>query len=171
MKITKCLNEWNATLEALGQGQQSILIRNYKTIVEDFLLFPTVSYLNNENFLESFQDKYKLFVQENAHPQKNDSKTLVKYYAKVEDVLEKPANRIGGLNKYHIWTNEHVRSYLNSSKAYVWLLRVYELKEPVWTERTRGMVFANTTEEISLEGIIPVLSDDEFNQIQSEITK
>ena len=27
--ITKCLNEWNATIEALGQGKQSILIRKY----------------------------------------------------------------------------------------------------------------------------------------------
>ena len=25
--ITKCLNEWNATIEALGQGKQTILIR------------------------------------------------------------------------------------------------------------------------------------------------
>lgn len=26
-EITKCLNEWNATIEALGCGKQSILIR------------------------------------------------------------------------------------------------------------------------------------------------
>jgi len=25
--ITKCLNDWNATVEALGQGKQTILIR------------------------------------------------------------------------------------------------------------------------------------------------
>jgi hypothetical protein len=25
-EISKCLNEWNATIEALGQGKQSILI-------------------------------------------------------------------------------------------------------------------------------------------------
>ena len=25
-EITKCLNEWNATIEALGQGKQTILI-------------------------------------------------------------------------------------------------------------------------------------------------
>ena len=39
--ITKCLNEWNATLEALGQGKQTILIRKYNTSVEKFLLYPT----------------------------------------------------------------------------------------------------------------------------------
>ncbi len=26
-EISKCLNEWNATIEALGQGKQTILIR------------------------------------------------------------------------------------------------------------------------------------------------
>lgn len=42
--IKKCLNEWNATIEALGQGKQTILIRNYNTTVKEFLLYPTVSY-------------------------------------------------------------------------------------------------------------------------------
>ncbi len=31
METTKCLNEWNATIEALGQGKQTILIRKYNT--------------------------------------------------------------------------------------------------------------------------------------------
>lgn len=30
-EITKCINEWNATIEALGQGKQTILIRKYGT--------------------------------------------------------------------------------------------------------------------------------------------
>ncbi|WP_369829823.1 DUF1802 family protein [Methanobrevibacter sp. 87.7] len=41
-KITKCLNEWNATIEALGQGKQTILIRKYNTSLKEFLLYPTV---------------------------------------------------------------------------------------------------------------------------------
>ena len=64
--ITKCLNEWNATIEALGQGKQSILIRKYGTNVDEFLLFPTVSYALKDNYLNSFQDDYKDFIKENA---------------------------------------------------------------------------------------------------------
>ena len=56
-EITKCLNEWNATVEALGQGKQSILIRKYNTSLKEFLLYPTVSYANKDNYLESFSDK------------------------------------------------------------------------------------------------------------------
>ena len=169
MPITKCLNEWNATLEALGQGQQSILIRNYKTTVEDFLLFPTVSYLNNENFLESFQGQYKSFVHENSQPKREENEFEVKYYAKAEEIIEKPASRIGSLNNYHVWTSEHVKSYLNSSKAYVWLLRVYKLKEPVMTKRTRGMVFANVDKEVSLDGMEPVLTDNIFENMKNNL--
>ena len=49
--ITKCLNEWNATIEALGQGKQSILIRKYCTTINEFLLFPTVSYALKDKYL------------------------------------------------------------------------------------------------------------------------
>lgn len=137
--------------------------------MEEFLLYPTVSYLNNENFLESFQDKYQTFVQKNSQPKREDNNSEVKYFAKVEEIIEKPGNRIGGLNQYHIWTNEHVKSYLNSNNAYIWLLRVYELKEPVMAKRTRGMVYANVDPEVSLDGIKPVLTDNVFENMKNNL--
>jgi hypothetical protein len=36
MEITKCLNEWNATIEALGQGKQTILIRKYGISIDKY---------------------------------------------------------------------------------------------------------------------------------------
>lgn len=163
--ITKCLNEWNATIEALGQGKQSILIRKYGTNVNEFLLFPTVSYVLKDDYLESFQEDYKDFVKENSLPNKKDSEFEVKYYAKVEKVVEKPSTRIGSLNDYHIWTRDHVKSYLENSKAQIWILRVYELEEPKFLQRTRGMRYANVNEEIPLDNLKPVLSDSEFEKI------
>jgi len=163
--ITKCLNEWNATIEALGKGKQSILIRKYGTNVTEFLLYPTVSYALKDNYLDSFQDDYKDFVKENALPNNKDSKFEVKYYAKVEKVIEKSSARIGSLNDYHIWTRDHVKSYLGNSKAQVWILRVYELDEPRYLSRTRGMRYANVDEEVKLDNLKPVLSDGEFENI------
>jgi len=167
--ITKCLNEWNATIEALGQGKQSILIRKYGTNINKFLLYPTVSYASKDNYLNSFKNDFKPFVEDNALPKKDNSKTEVKYYAELEKVIEKSSQRVGSLNKYHIWTNEHVKSYLRNQKAYIWILRVYKLKEPVMAERTRGIIYANLFEEVSLEGIKPVLSDNEFSKIVTGI--
>ena len=56
-EITKCLNEWNATIKALGQGKQTILIRKYGTTLKEFLLYPTVSYALKDDVLNSFQDQ------------------------------------------------------------------------------------------------------------------
>ena len=163
--ITKCLNEWNATIEALGQGKQSILIRKYGTNVKEFLLYPTVSYALKDDYLNSFQDDCQDFVKENALPNKDDSKFEVKYFARVEKVVEKPSSRIGSLNDYHIWTRNHVKSYLGNSKAQVWILRVYELSGPQFLERTRGMRYANVSEEVTLGNLKPVLSNSEFEKI------
>lgn len=168
-EITKCLNEWNTTVEALGQGKQTILIRNYNTTLPNFILYPTVSYALKDNYLESFQPKYNDFAEENAHPEKDNNKFLVKYFAEVEKVIEKPVSRVGSLKKYYIWTPEHVKSYVNTPKAKVWILRVYELKKPVMAERTRGMRYANLLKPVSLEGIKPVLSDADFNKILDKI--
>lgn len=168
-KITKCLNEWNATVQALGQGKQTILIRNYNTTLPNFILYPTVSYALKDNYLESFQPKYRDFVEENALPLKENSKFLVKYFAKVEKVIEKPVSRVGSLKNYYIWTSEHVKSHMNTPKAKVWILRVYELKDPVMAKRTRGMRYANLLEPVSLEGIKPILTDSEFIKIMNKI--
>lgn len=163
--ITKCLNEWNATIEALGQGKQSILIRKYGTNITDFLLYPTISYALKDDYLDNFQEDYKDFVKNNTYPNKKDSKIEVKYYAKVENVVEKSSSRIGTLNNYHIWTRNHVKSYLGNSKAQIWILRVYELDEPQYLSRTRGMRYANVDREISIDNLKPVLLDEDFEKI------
>ena len=58
----KCLKEWNATIEALGQCKQAILIRSYGTTSDSFLLYPTVSYANKDDFLDGFQPDYQSYV-------------------------------------------------------------------------------------------------------------
>lgn len=161
----KCLKEWNATIEALGQGKQTILIRNYKTIVSEFLLYPTVSYALKDNYLESFQGKHQKFVEENALPDKNEDKVLIKYFATLEEIIEKPVSRIPPAKNY-IWTREHVKNYMTGRTAFIWVLRVYKLKESYWAEPTPGAIkYANLKEEVSLKGMVPVLGNSRFNKV------
>lgn len=171
-KINKCLKERNATLEALGQGKQTILIRTYKTNLKEFLLYPTVSYANKDNYLESFQIKHRSFILENAFPKKEDKKTEIKYYATLEGIIEKSSLGIGSLRNFYIWTPEHVKSYLIGRKAYIWALRVYKLKEPFMAESAPGAsLYANLKKEVSLEGIEPVIGDEEFSKTIETIVK
>lgn len=164
-EITKCLNEWNATLEALGQGKQTILIRKYGTTLNEFLLYPTVSYANKEDILDSFQDKE--FVKNNLLPNGDDG-YKVKYYATVEEVIDKPSTRIGSFNKFHIWTRDHVKNYLGRKEAKIWILRVYKLDKPQILKRNMGMIYANVDKSIKLEGKL-IIPDDEFNKLKEDI--
>ena len=167
-EITKCINEWNATIEALGQGKQTILIRKYGTTLNEFLLYPTISYANKDDVLDSFQDDCKSFVKDNLLPAGENRKYEVKYYATVEDVIEKASTRIGAFNKFHIWTRDHVKDYLGRKEAKIWILRVYELDEPQMLKRSNGMLYANVDKSVKLEGK-PVIPDNEFNKLKEEI--
>ena len=164
-EITKCLNEWNATLEALGQGKQTILIRKYGTNLNEFLLYPTVSYTIKKDFLNSFQDKD--FAKSNLLPA-GDNPYEVKYYATVEEVIDRPSSRIGTFNKFHIWTRDHVKNYLGRNNAKIWILRVYKLDESQMLKRNKGMRYANVDKPVKLEGK-PVIPDKEFNKLKEEI--
>ena len=164
-ELTKCLNEWNATIESLGQGKQTILIRKYNTTLNEFLLYPTVSYANKEGILNSFQDKK--FAKNNLLPNGDDAYE-VKYYATVEEVIDRPSTRIGSFNKFHIWTRDHVKNYLGRKNAKIWILRVYELDNHQMLTRTRGMMYANVDKPVKLEGK-PVIPDDEFNKLKEDI--
>ena len=166
MELTKCINEWNATIEALGQGKQSILIRKYGTSINEFLLYPTTSYANKDDVLDSFQDKE--FVKNNLLPTGENRTYEVKYYATVEEVIDKPSSRIGAFNKFHIWTRDHVKDYLGRKEAKIWVLRVYELDEHQMLKRSNGMLYANLNKPVKLEGE-PVIPDKEFNKLKQEI--
>ena len=168
-EITKCINEWNATIEALGQGKQTILIRKYDTTLKEFLLYPTVSYALKDDVLDSFQDDCKTFVKNNLLPVVGENKTYeVKYYAKIEEIIDKSSTRIGTFNKFHIWTRDHVKEYLGEKKAKIWILRVYELDEPQMLKRSKGMIYANVNKPVKLKGK-PIMPDDEFNKLKEEI--
>lgn len=170
VNINKCLKEWNAIVESLGQGKQTILIRKYPTNLKDFLLYPTYSYANSEQYLDSFQNKNQSFVEKNKLPKLDEDKIEVKYYARVEKIIEKSPNKIGSLKEQYIWTSEHVRSYLNGKKANTWILRVYKLKNPVMVNKVIGpILYANLKEDISLDGIEPVMSDSKFSEILNKV--
>lgn len=168
-KIKKCLNEWNAIVEGLGQGKQTILIRKYSTTINKFLLYPTSSYIIKENYLDSFEKRCKNFVELNALPKKEDNKSEVKYYAEIKRIIETTPQIATSLNRYHMWSNEHIKSYLQNQKAFIWILRVFKLENPIMSKRTMGLKYANLRNEITLESIKPVLSDSDFSKILRDL--
>lgn len=108
-------------------------------------------------------------MESNSLPDKKEDKVLIKYFAKVEKIVEKPVSRIPSPKNY-IWTRDHVKNYMTGKTAYTWILRVYKLKEPYWAEPTPGAIkFANLKEKVSIDGMEPVFDDEEFQNILSKI--
>lgn len=169
MDCKKGFKEWNAVVEALGQGKQSILIRAYSTTNKEFLLYPTFSYAIKDDYLDMFKANDQKFVEEHALPLKKDDQVEIQYFARIEEIIERSPTRIGSIDKMHIWSKDHVKDYLKNKKAFIWALRVYELKKPFFAERNNGMLFANLKKGASLDGMTPVLTDKEFESILSKL--
>lgn len=168
--MKKCFKEWNAIIEALGQGKQSILVRRFTTSNNKFLLYPTVSYATKKGYLDMFQEEYENFVKENTLPNANNSNVEIKYLASVENIKKVSIQKIVSLQKYYIWNKNHVKSYLKDQKSFIWLLRIYKLPKPVMAESKRAAItFADLNQDISIEKIEPVLSDKEFSRISKKI--
>ena len=82
-----------------------------------------------------------------------------------------PLNKLSKLDKFYIWTKDHVKSYINNRKAYVWLLRVYELEKPEIVNMATGQIYARVNKNIDITNMKPVLSEQEFNQTVEKIKK
>lgn len=161
-KTNKSLKEWNAIVEALGQGIQSIIIRKNPTHAKGFLLYPTFSYTLKEDFLNNFKEEFQEFVKENALPHKKAGKTEIKYFAKVEKVIEKSPSQISSFDKYHVWETSHVKDYLGQKKGYIWLLRIFKLEKPYMAEPNHSMKFVNLHEQVSLKNAVEVIDDIKY---------
>ncbi len=161
VKTNQCVKEWKATIEALGQGKQNIFIRVYPTNKPGFLLYPTTNYIAKDAYLQGFKKDHQDFVEANS---KSGEGVEIKYYADCVDVKELPQNKISKLNQFHIWTDKHVKSYINGRNAYVWILKVYELKEPVTVPMATGQIYARINKDVDLSDMRPVLSQKEFKR-------
>ncbi len=156
-------------VEALGKGEQTILIRRYPTTLKEFLLYPTISYTNNEEFLNSFKMAYRDFAEENSLPNSKGKKFEIKYYAKVENVIKKTPESVNDINRFHIWDKKHVNTYIHGKIPYVWVLRIYKINNPEFLTRTGGMRYANVNKEVDIDNLTPVISDKDFNKIFCEL--
>ncbi|MDY9924374.1 DUF1802 family protein [Methanobacterium sp.] len=160
--IQKCFKEWNAIIEALGQGKQVIVIRKYSPSARDFFLYPTISYTRKENYLDAFKDKDREFILEHALPKQSEKLIEIKYFAHVHKLIEMPSRNIRKITNEHMWNESHVTNYLKGKKAKIWVLRVYKLEKPHMVKKIKGMLYGNLENGIELEGMTPVIDDVTF---------
>jgi len=180
MSLALALREWSGVVEALGNGDQTVMVRGYPARYPAFFLYPTFSYYTStkakpESFNEKFQPKYLKLARESAEDTRKLADSLLvhfKYYAEVDEVIPIEESKTWDrLEPYFIWSTEHVKGYATTS-TFLWILRVHRLPETIVIGRNAGggpPTFYKHSEEISTDGSRPVLVDSEYAKLKSGI--
>jgi hypothetical protein len=182
MALSLALREWSAVVEALGQGQQTVMVRSYPPRYGAFFLYPTFSFYTStkakpESFDEKFQPQYRKMARQSAElTAKRAGNLLVdfNYYAEIDEVVA-IQNGITWerLKPYFIWSVDHIKHYATSS-TFLWIVRIHQLPKTVVIGRSAGggpPTFYKHADEISTDGSTPVLSDAQYGKLKAEIIK
>lgn len=175
------IKEWAGVVDALGRGDQSVLVRSYLPPHPEFLLYPTFAYYTDHGNKGVFERKVKHSFAAQAlesgrlasEAAKSKFEVNISYFARVEEVFDlRNFEQLAALDNYHIWAFTHVETYLNKNtagKAALWLVRVFELSPHITTKRDLSGAPARYQhpEIVKTEGSSPVISDEKFEKIRT----
>lgn len=175
IRIRSAFKEWRSVIEALGRGEQIIILRK-GGIIEDegdfvprekyFFLFPTLTHEKREDLKKIYDSG-----------EQSGEDIEIKYWG--ETVLAKKIENeeiIKKLSPYHIWSEKVVLERFHRwNKDEVWCLivRVYKLKNPVRIkmkpEYGGCKSWIDISEDIDIQDSVPVLSDEDFKKLCNEV--
>ena len=167
--------EWAIVVDALGSGEQIIILRKgglreerggFEVEHSRFLLFPTLFHQQRESVIPSAQARFDQIAPHWPDP----SRLRLNHFAVVSGWLRleslEAAERLRG---QHIWRDEVIRQRFDWSgerSIHALAVRVYRLPAPVefpmLTSYGGCKSWIELTEDISTSGAQPVLSDSAF---------
>ena len=169
--------EWAVVVEALGSGQQIIILRKggisegrrgFQVEHAEFILFPTVFHQDKEGLVETAQKRLAQGGTRSADP----SSVRLEYFAHVVSWRRlESLERAERLHGQHIWRDEIVAQRFEWGKEkniYALAVRVFRLPGPVVLPILPGYggckSWIHLETEIPTEGATPVLSKEAFNE-------
>lgn len=177
------LKEWAAVVEALGAGEQLLLVRKggildpegrFRVEHREFLLYPTWEHQSESLIRPELRQRFLAALYPPAEP----SRVTFLYYAGVayEHALKEPG-RLAGLEKYHIWTPEFFEkrlSYRPEEPTLVLALRVYRLPGPAVLPAEPAYAGCRSwvplAQPVAVEGAQPLLDNRRFRAALEEIS-
>lgn len=178
---TQALKEWAIALSALEQGKTIVLLRKggiheqggrFRVAHDNVLLYPTYEHQQPD----LLKDEYAGLVESvpsGWHPET----VKISSYAEITDVLPvSDEATVKALLPYHIWNEKMVSDRLRwkpHQPLFILLLRTYLLSKPQTipyrSEYGGCKSWIELLESISLEGMSPVLSENEYQQLSTQI--
>lgn len=174
-KCQMALKEWAITCEAIGRGDQILLLRkggihedgkDFRVIHREFLLYPTYEHQKAELLREEHQPTLAAMLE---RPRDGEQITFT-HFARAEEVLEvEDQGLVDDLAPHYIWTTGYAQSRLRWKPMLplsVLLLRSYRLETPVtvpWLPEYSGCTsWVEVLTDVPLGQMAPVLTDAEF---------
>ena len=176
--LNKCqmaLKEWAITCDAIGRGEQILLLRkggihedgkDFRVIHREFLLYPTYEHQKADLLRTEHQPALEALLE---RPRNGEQITFT-HFAVAEEVLEvEEQGKVEDLAPHYIWTTGYAQSRLRWKPMLplsVMLLRAYRLEAPVavpWIPEYSGCTsWVEVLTDVPLGKLEPVLSDTEF---------
>jgi hypothetical protein len=166
------LKEWAVTVQALGQGQQIVLVRKggireesreFRVEHPAFLLYPTYEHQR----ADLLQPPYRPALDSLLAAAPPTDRVRLEYWAEVTDIYETlDAAEVAALAPLYIFTPNYAEERLRwrpKKPLYVLLLRVSRLPAPetlpVLPSYGGCKSWVELERPLSLEGLVPVLDD------------
>jgi len=169
--------EWAVVVDALERGEQIIILRKggisegvggFKVDHPQFLLFPTLFHQQRESVIESAQRRYDEIASQFPSP----DRVRISSYATLSESKQltslENANALGG---QHVWRAEVISDRFDwgrTKELYALAVRVYRLRQvielPMLPAYAGSRSWIELTEEVSIEGAEPVLSEGDFQE-------
>ena len=174
-KCQMALKEWAITCEAIGRGEQILLLRkggihedgkDFRVIHREFLLYPTYEHQKADLLRSEHQPSLEALLER----PRDDKQITFTHLAKAEEVLEvEDQSKVDDLAPHYIWTTGYAQSRLRWKPMLplsVMLLRAYRLENSVtvnWVPEYSGCTsWVEVLTDVPLGQLEPVLSDSEF---------
>ena len=174
-KCQMALKEWAITCEAIGRGEQILLLRkggihedgkDFRVIHREFLLYPTYEHQKADLLRAEHQPALESLLER----PRDDKQISFAHFAVAEEVLEvEEQDRVDDLAPHYIWTTDYAQSRLRWKPMLplsVMLLRAYRLEAAVtvpWLPEYSGCTsWVEVLTDVPLGRVEPVLSDAEF---------
>jgi hypothetical protein len=178
------LKEWAVACEALGRGQQLLLLRkggireegrDFKVDHQEFLLFPTYEHQRADLVKPAARADLERVLQARGPAEQ----VTLRHWAAVEQIF--PVSELSALRRladFHLWSEAYVEERLRwkpTQPLQVLALRVYALPAPVRLENGPEYggckSWLTLREALSLEGSRPVLPEAEFHAPLGQIKR
>jgi hypothetical protein len=178
---THALKEWAVAVEALEHGKMIMLLRKggltevgnrFQVAQQQILLYPTYEHQQPNLLKAEYATKVKP-VSSGWHPEI----VIIGSWAEITDILQVTEESVvQALLPYHIWNEQLVSERLKwkpRQPLHILLLRTYRLSsvsEILYHSEYGGCrSWIDLFEPISINGIVPVLSDEEYTKQTHEI--